>query len=389
MRHEFGDSNKFTFVDGSANAARRYFPELTVLQMVDPGAGMRDRTPVSRLKRAAHRLRLKLWRYSSDLGLGDVLLSPEERAGKAVYASADIIISTGGTYLVEHYDLHPRLLELELALSSGRPLMMFTQSLGPFRKADNIARIRRLAERAVCVLLRDELSRRHLLEVGVKHANTSIAGDAAFALRPRSARTATSAVRRVAISVRSWTHFSRRDGMPAYKQAIARTVEHLIRNRACSVTFVSTCQGTPEYWTDDSATAFEILSLLDDASKSQVTVNSQFNRPDALLTYLQDFDLVIATRMHVAILALCAGVPVFPIAYEFKTRELFDVSLGAPGWVLGIEDLTANMLIERVEALFGAMPDLSAQLANGVTRLRASALATGKLVRDELERSRC
>lgn len=60
LRHEFRESIEFAFVDGSANGARRYYLELTVFQMVDPGAGMRDRTPVSRLKRAAHRLRLKL-----------------------------------------------------------------------------------------------------------------------------------------------------------------------------------------------------------------------------------------------------------------------------------------------------------------------------------------
>lgn len=36
--------------------------------------------------------------------------------------------------------------------------------------------------------------------------------------------------------------------------------------------------------------------------------------------------------MHMAILALTSGTPVFPITYEFKTQELFN-RLGLGEWV--------------------------------------------------------
>jgi colanic acid/amylovoran biosynthesis protein len=53
--------------------------------------------------------------------------------------------------------------------------------------------------------------------------------------------------------------------------------------------------------------------------------------------------------MHAAILALCAGTPVVPISYEFKTKELFG-SLGLPELVIDIEEVTASGLIEVVRA---------------------------------------
>lgn len=51
---------------------------------------------------------------------------------------------------------------------------------------------------------------------------------------------------------------------------------------------------------------------------------------------LQDFDLCIGTRMHMCILSLISGTPVLPIAYEFKTQELFG-EIGLKEWVTDIE----------------------------------------------------
>ena len=45
------------------------------------------------------------------------------------------------------------------------------------------------------------------------------------------------------------------------------------------------------------------------------------------MNLLREMDLIIATRLHMSILALISGTPVYPIAYEFKTVELYH-SLG-------------------------------------------------------------
>src|SRR5262249_9630352 len=59
-------------------------------------------------------------------------------------------------------------------------------------------------------------------------------------------------------------------------------------------------------------------------------------------------DWVVATRMHFAILALGVGTPVLPIAYEFKTDELFK-SLGYDSEVPQIESLTSESLISAFD----------------------------------------
>ena len=45
------------------------------------------------------------------------------------------------------------------------------------------------------------------------------------------------------------------------------------------------------------------------------------------MNLLQEMDFIIATRLHMSILGLISGTLVFPIAYEFKTIELYH-SLG-------------------------------------------------------------
>ena len=65
------------------------------------------------------------------------------------------------------------------------------------------------------------------------------------------------------------------------------------------------------------------VATLPDEIRARVRVDGDFHTPDELLELLRDFDWVVATRMHLAILTLGVGTPVLPIAYEFKTTELF------------------------------------------------------------------
>ncbi|MFM2314270.1 MAG: hypothetical protein RLZZ04_3546, partial [Cyanobacteriota bacterium] len=73
-----------------------------------------------------------------------------------------------------------------------------------------------------------------------------------------------------------------------------------------------------------------------------------------------------------AILSLGAGVPVFPIIYEFKTKELF-TKLGQQSWMIDIEEMDATIFIERVDSLINALPQVRQQLFTKIQQERASA----------------
>ncbi|NJO95703.1 MAG: hypothetical protein HC764_06425 [Pleurocapsa sp. CRU_1_2] len=85
-----------------------------------------------------------------------------------------------------------------------------------------------------------------------------------------------------------------------------------------------------------------------------------------------------------AILSLGAGVPVFAIAYEFKTEELF-CKLGQSEWLIDIEEIDANTLIKRVDSLISSLPQIHHQLFTNVEQESLSAWQTSNLVSQAFE----
>lgn len=389
LRSAFGESSDIVVLDRYGSVPQRYYPELTFRQAY---AG------TSLLARAAQRLDFfnlvpallhSAGSRAEQRTLAVWLLPRALRQNLDEFRSADLIVSAGGTYLVEHYRLELNLLQLSLAVSTGKATVMFTQSLGPFRRAPAREWVRHLFPRIDRILLRDRRSLENLVEAGVPIDNARLAPDAAFALADVDALTDALAKpmerrRRAAISVRSWSF----PGNPTpgeaddrYRAAIAEIAVWLVRHEQMQVTFISTCQGVPEYGFDDSAVARDILSLLPQDVARSVVIDSGFHRPEALRAILKDFDFVIATRMHVAILALCSGTPVLPIAYEFKTKELFD-SLGLGEWVLDIDRLDPAASTGIIEQFLAAAEDIRRTMIPRVIERYNGAMAVAGVLRE-------
>lgn len=390
LHNTFSNDMDFAVYDAGADAAKRHYPEFNyrpaLYDQVRSAAKGRWRRRLAAIfvlflssiwrkplgRRLAHRLPARL-RDSLD-----------------EYARADLVVATGGTYLVPAYRLFPKIFDFMVTLLLGRPLVLFTQSLGPFPPGRNRFLLRWVLRRARLILVRDDASRRHLDDLGVSGDRVVQAADAAFAMArfdtPPRRFPPVGRPLRVAISVRDWPHFQREPpaaGMQRYLAAVAKLVRVLIEDYAVRVTFLSTCQGVPEYWTDDSRVAEQVVSLLPGAVRGNVSVDREFHRPERLMGLFAEHDVVIATRMHAGILALCAGVPVLPIAYEFKTVELFQ-GLGFGEITQDIEAVTPESLEQAFRHLLASGPALSAQIRSRVGELKESALGAGPAIRDAL-----
>ena len=383
VERAFGKDVRMAAADRRADAARRLYPWMRFVASPFGGA---SRGPIGRwIARLGYehrlvrldppRLRLVARLVQFRLGwLARLWATRETIRAVREYLDADLILASGGTYLVPAYSLDAPLQDYEFSLWLNKPLGFMPQSMGPFAGITLEERFRTVFQNARFVFVRDRQSSDHLEQLGIRKDRVHILPDAAFALMRRSPKFGhahPSDSLRVAISVREWRHFAARsaqDGMAAYFRALATVVEWLVRDVGAKVTFLSSCQGIPEYWTDDSRVATEVASELDAEVASKVRIDSRFREPSTLLDTVGAFDLVIATRMHVAILSLCAGVPVVPIAYEFKTKQLFD-SLGLQALVTDIETLTADGLRERVKLLLANADQFAASTTAGLERI--------------------
>ncbi|MBD1869823.1 polysaccharide pyruvyl transferase family protein [Cyanobacteria bacterium FACHB-471] len=397
LKQAFGADVEFVIYDSKPEVSSKYYPKLTFRRWV-----YLDRRKFRQLGGWSDRLQqinqnyvlFAAWCWTHGFKqITKALLSPNELRALMEYASADLIVSTGGTYLVENYSLEKRIFDFQFSLLLKKTLMLFTQSLGPFNNPVYQTELQKIFNEAALILLRDRASLKHLEEINVDTQNSHVSSDAAFALAqpeaiqnpqpvPKNSRL------KVAISSRQWSHFKHIDskfGMRKYQESLSKATEYLVEQHGAEVTFLSTCQGIAEYWTDDSKVGEEIAAMVPDSIRQHVQVDHQFRPPEALLEQLKTYDFVIATRMHMAILALAAGTPVLPIAYEFKTRELFDrLQLGK--WVHDIELIEPEEFTQSVEAFIQAIPEIRQTLAVGVIKEQQQALAAGAIAKQALEK---
>jgi colanic acid/amylovoran biosynthesis protein len=398
LQSAFGNAAELVAYDHQPAAARKYYPDIhfepTIYsQILRPKPGSLWERISERLGRAGYRpqvvrLYVAAWLYSRGCRFAARLLLPRAEFRQLDRLNGvDLVVSTGGTYLVEHYDLENKLFDLRVALLLKRPVVLFTQSLGPFHARHNRRLVKWIVNRALAVLLRDQKSLDHLTVISCRQNRLQVAPDAAFALGGNCPLYRPPLPPRIAISVREWVHFRTPadGGFANYAECIRKLVIHLVKEHDARVTFLSTCQGLPEYWTDDSKTALRVLEEVPAEIRPHILVDREFRRPEALLSELAGYSAVVATRMHMAILALCAGTPVVPIAYEFKTEELFR-TLGYEHLVHSIETVSAEALQASVEAVLNNMEAMRVELRQKVKELCAGAFAAGVLVRDAFEK---
>jgi colanic acid/amylovoran biosynthesis protein len=380
LRDAFGADTQFVVYDNHGDAAARYYPELQfrkLLYFARESQGMR--------------FKLGCWAIKHNVPLlPQLLLNDTERQDLLEYKNADLIVSSGGTYLVENYSLEPRIFDYQLSLYFDKALVFFTQSLGPFAKPSNRKALTSIFDKSIAILVRDERSLHNVADLGASRSKIHVAADAAFVLSDSEALESakmplTQPVEnlKVAISVREWKYFKSVDtaqGMKQYIDALRSVTRHLVEKHNAEITYLSTCQGMPEYWTDDAKLAQQIVDGLPERTRQSVSVDASFHHPAALAKLLKNYDLVIATRMHMAILALGAGTPVFPIAYEFKMQELFE-RLGQGSWVHDIETLSGNALSTAIDQFLSQLPESCGPLFAAVERERASAAASGMIVK--------
>jgi colanic acid/amylovoran biosynthesis protein len=392
LQSAFGNDVEFVIYDSQPETAKKYYPSFNLRQLIyDQSIGSVKIRLIGRIIKLISQWRLKTAAWciqQNQHTLGQLLTSPKEYTSLQDYKNADLIVSTGGTYLVENYGLQPRFFDYQISLLFNKPLIFFTQSLGPFEQSNNRRILSSIFNRAALILLRDRQSAKHLEGLVTQQSKISVVADAAFALANVETLEAAKNIQgniaphNIAISVRDWHYFKTVDpeiGITRYIEALVALTRHLVEKYQANITYISSCQGIPEYWKDDSEFALNITSQLPPKIAQFVTVNRDFHEPETLVQLISEYDLVIATRLHMAILSLGAGVPVFPIIYEFKTEELFS-KLGQQAWMIDIEDMDATILIERVDSLIDALPRIRHQLFTKIQQEGESAWQASNLV---------
>jgi len=289
------------------------------------------------------------WEYGSRSRLSDDLLS------------CDFVIDfTAGDSFTDLYGrerFFQRTRLKEMVEESGIPLILGSQTIGPFKDEDVREMAIRVLEKSKCVYVRDKESMQYVEQISsVKPILTT---DIAFFL-PYERRPKQPNVKKIGFNPSGllWWGGYTKDNQFELKvdyQMYCRVILEYLLNSGYEVHLIMHAyflQGQKSNsYPDNDRLAVE--SLYKDFPTTIIAPS--FQTPMEAKSYISGMDLFIGARMHATIAALSASIPVIPFSYSRKFEGLFS-SLEYPYVVEGTKwetkkaiDMTKNWVLDSAE----------------------------------------
>ena len=289
----------------------------------------------------------------------------------------DLIISKPGGFLysyrragVQHQTLH-----LLLAQLSGRPIIIYGQSIGPFSVDSNTGVLKWILKRAKAVLVRDEPSVKVCQELGIDRYE--LTADEAFLLAPKIPDPIPDILQQenhdlVGMTILEWkfpgkSAESRENYITALVDLSTRIIES--GKRILVFPFVLNDRLSD----GDEGITSELVSRVD---HPQMTIVRRCD-PREYQWVISRCQVFVGSRMHSNILALGVHVPVLAIAYQPKTTGIMKM-VGLQDYVVDINVITAESLDERFNRLYENRENLRELLRINVDKIRKSARLNAK-----------
>jgi polysaccharide pyruvyl transferase WcaK-like protein len=235
-----------------------------------------------------------------------------------------------------------------VVISTGTPLILSPQTIGPFTKQPYKALASWVLNRTALTIARDPTS----FDVIGKLAPTArrlLAADVAFRLPYHPVERAPSSRRRVGLNVSGllWEEAvsGRNKFGLSYDYAVLTRalIEKMLGQSGIEVQLITHANSKNEP-ADDDAHVADLLAL----DYPELIRVPDFKGPSEVKSYISGLDILIAARMHACIAAFSAGVAVIPISYSRKFSGLFEGTLDYRHFVpeRGLSNREALALIE-------------------------------------------
>lgn len=242
---------------------------------------------------------------------------------RALYRDADLVLVCPGGYFHDFYDFRDRLNTIKSALAWSKKVVLFGHSIGPFWKPHTKEALKETLGAVSMIILREQVSKDHLIQLGLRTDHVFVHSDIAFVLSGKLAKviprvqnpTKTSIV----VNFRSWGNHEETTAIVEKGILLCR---FLLSSGQNTLVFLSTCQGISSYH-DDSFIAKGIFANMDSQEKKRCTIISRRFTPEQFMIECASHNCYIGMRLHGAILSMMSGVPAFNIGYEDKTEGIY------------------------------------------------------------------
>lgn len=312
-------------------------------------------------------------------------------------AQADWVADINGIMLTDLFPSARGLLEQAMQLLIpvwlGKPMVKFTQDMGPFQVPLNRWVAKFCLPRLALVLVRSEASRQNLEAIGIRE-NVRVRPDTAFLLEPadpaRIAQilAAEGLVRRPRVALVASRQVDRRirqmegtapEAPNSYVRLLAAAADHLVETQGAEVVFIPNELAREPGGYDDESVSRKIAAEMKRAGAARIL--SRGYDAGELKGVIGTCDLVVTSRYHSTVAALSQGVPTLVVGWGYKYGELMGLA-GQERHVFDFARARAGEIVERIDAMWGELDAIRAAIEPCIPRIRSAVLAGGQWVRE-------
>lgn len=295
-------------------------------------------------------------------------------------SSTSLLISGGGSLLQDvtsSRSLWYYLIIMYLSIFYKKRIMVYTNGIGPIDKRFNRYLSRKILNKVDLITLRDEDSKKYLLEMGVENKNIFVTADPVFTLNSSEKERIEEIFKDenipvnssyIGISIRKW-----KDSENLIK-VIVETIDYIIEKYKTNIILI------PMHHPEDLEISLEIEGKT--KGHNCYTLKKKYNVED-IMGVIKELDLIVAMRLHSLIYAATQEVPMVGIVYDPKVRGIlnsFNIEYMCP-----TEDLKLEDLIYNIDQVWKNKEDIRNSLKKQDEKFREKALSNITMALELLE----
>ncbi len=233
--------------------------------------------------------------------------------------------------------------EILVAKFYRKPVIVFPNSIGPFRTRIGYLLSKLALGLCDCILVRDSISYEILKSMQISTPK-ALVSDTTLLLEPSENKTRKPSLDPVVgVSPGFYANSLTKKEQTFYIASHAKALDNAIDQYGFTVVFL------PHYVSGFSLDDLEISRLIYDQMRNKDKAQIlNVETVEELKSLLGKMDLVISSRMHPTVMAASASVPVVCIAYDQKQVGLLE-QLGIPEYLVYIGSLTSDTLLEKIK----------------------------------------
>lgn len=313
------------------------------------------------------------------------LLNKKQKEIVKEYFEAEIIISKGGGFLYynKKFLISPHLLPIIFAKLLNKPVVIYAQSLGPYKKGFSEKIYKYVFKKIDLIIVREELSKEILSKMGI---NSVLGTDAAFALQELDDENKKNEINNfilqkkenyefvVGMSILDWnfpnyakdeTKIKKKN----YINSIVANINYINKNyKTYFLFFPHSISGLEK---DDREIIKKIINKSE--LKNNFEIYQPENNPRILNYILGKLDFCIGTRMHSNIFTMLGGTPLIAISYLPKTEGIMK-KLNLEDLTLKIDEVNPEKIIEKTKILINSLDNIKKRINNSIEKEKELAI---------------